>query len=81
MREAFDAEDLGRAIRAVRRARGWTQSQLAAWLGVTRQTVASLEHGGPVSLRVAMRAIALLGAKITVVPKATVLAVGERPRG
>ena len=69
MHEAHDPSGLGRAIRALRRGKGWKQDQLAAWLGVNRQTVISLEHGGPVSLPVAMRAISLLGAKVLVVPK------------
>ena len=69
MHEAHDPSGLGRAIRALRRDRGWTQDQLAGWLGVNRQTVISLEQGGPVSLPVAMRAISLLGAKVLVVPK------------
>jgi HTH-type transcriptional regulator / antitoxin HipB len=67
--EAYDAADLGLAIRALRRDRGWTQATLASWLGVTRQTVVSLEHGGPVSLEMAMLAIAMLGSKAVIVPK------------
>lgn len=67
--EAYDAVDLGRAVRRLRSARGSTQDALAEWLGVSRQTVISLEHGGPVSVTVAMRAMALLGAKVVVVRK------------
>lgn len=67
--EAFDAVDLGRAVRRLRVGRGSTQDALAEWLGVSRQTVISLEHGGPVSVTVAMRAMALLGAKVVVVRK------------
>jgi len=51
MHEAYDAADLGRAIKRLRTGRGLTQEQLAAWLSVSRQTVVSLEHGGPVSSR------------------------------
>lgn len=69
MLEAYDPIGLGRAIRALRHARGWTQETLAQWLGVSRPTVIALEHGGPVSLVVAMRAIALLGGKIVVASK------------
>lgn len=69
MHEAHDPAGLGRAIRAFRRDKGWTQDELATWLGVNRQTVISLERGGPVSLPVAMKAISLLGAKVLVVPK------------
>lgn len=68
--EAYDAVDLGRSIRALREQRGWTQADLADWLGVNRTTVITLEKGGSVSLTVAMKAIALLGAKAVIVPKA-----------
>jgi DNA-binding XRE family transcriptional regulator len=67
--EAYDSADMGRAVRALRHERHWTQEELASWLGVVRQTVVSLEHGGPVSLDVAMRALAMLGAKAMIVPK------------
>jgi DNA-binding XRE family transcriptional regulator len=68
--EAYDAIDLGRAIRGLREQRGWTQAELASWLDVNRSTVITLEKGGSVSMRVAMKAIALLGAKAVIVPKA-----------
>lgn len=68
--EAYDAIDLGRAIRALREQRGWTQAELASWLDVNRSTVITLEKGGSVSMTAAMRAIALLGAKAIIVPKA-----------
>ncbi|MEZ4596685.1 MAG: helix-turn-helix domain-containing protein [Chloroflexota bacterium] len=74
MHEAYDAADLGRAIRNLRTDRKLTQDQLAAWLSVSRQTVVSLEHGGPVSVVVAMRALAILGGKAVVVPKDAILA-------
>lgn len=38
--------ELGAEIRAERKARGLTQAQLAAKLGVQRQTLAALEAGG-----------------------------------
>jgi DNA-binding XRE family transcriptional regulator len=68
--EAYDAIDLGRSIRALREQRGWTQAELAGWLDVNRSTVITLEKGGSVSVTVAMKAIALLGAKAIIVPKA-----------
>jgi len=73
--EAYDAIGLGRAIKRLRASSGLTQAELAQWLGVTRHTVVSLEKGGPVSLTAAMRAVALLGAKIVVAPKGAI--VGE----
>lgn len=62
----YDAIDLGRAIRALRSERGWNQAELAAWLGVHRVTVAKLERGGAVDLPLAIRALAILGAMVTV---------------
>lgn len=69
VQEVYDVAGLGRSIRALRRAKGWTQAQLAAWLGVNRQTVIALERGGPVSVSVAVKAISLLGGKLIVAPK------------
>jgi y4mF family transcriptional regulator len=40
-----DAQDLGAAIRAARRAEGWTQAELAARAGVGRQWLVAVEHG------------------------------------
>ena len=78
MREAYDPIGLGQAIRALRNARGWTQATLAQWLGVSRPTVIALERGGPVSLVVAMKAIALLGGKIVVTSKDAIVSENER---
>lgn len=69
MIEAYDSAGFGAAVRTARRARGWSQSDLASWLGVSRPTVAELEKGGTVSLTTAMRALALLGRKAVIVPK------------
>lgn len=62
----YDATDLGRAIRRLRLTRGWTQTDLAEWLGVHRVTVAKIERGGTVDMPVVVRALALLGAMVTV---------------
>jgi putative transcriptional regulator len=56
----YDAPGLGHTIRALRTERGWTQADLAEWMGVHRVTVAKLERGGAVDLPLAMRAIAVL---------------------
>ncbi len=77
MREVYDLAGLGRSIRALRRAKGWTQAELAAWLGVNRQTVIALERGGPVSVAVAVRAVSLLGGKLIVAPKESIISEGE----
>ena len=47
MEEAYDAEGFGRAIHRARRARGWTQADLASWLGVNRQTVMKWRLAAP----------------------------------
>jgi DNA-binding XRE family transcriptional regulator len=78
--EVLDAADLGRAVRRLRKERGWTQFELAEWLDVNPITVGRMEHGRPVAITVAMRAISLLGAKAVVVPKwASVDVSGEEP--
>ncbi len=56
----YDASDLGNTVRSLRAERGWTQADLAEWLGVHRVTVAKLERGGAVDLPLALRAIAIL---------------------
>lgn len=62
----YDAADVGRVVREMRRRRAWTQSDLAEWLGIHRVTVAKLERGGAVDLPLAMRALAVLGADIRI---------------
>jgi DNA-binding XRE family transcriptional regulator len=56
----YDVTGLGQTVRGLRTARGWTQADLAGWLGVHRVTVAKLERGGAVDIDVALRAIAML---------------------
>jgi|GEM_PF-6143297 len=46
-----------------------TQSDLAGWLGTSRYTVHRLETGHPVSLALALRAIAVLGYTVTLTPR------------
>ncbi len=62
----YDAADVGRAVRSLRRRRAWTQSDLAEWLGVHRVTVSKLERGGTVDLPTVVRALAILGARLTI---------------
>ena len=40
-------EDIGAVLRRARKAKGFTQQQLADLLGVTRQWVAAVEAGAP----------------------------------
>lgn len=62
----YDAADIGQAIRSLRKRRGWTQADLAEWLDVHRVTVSKLERGGTVDLPLAIRALAILGARLTI---------------
>ena len=73
MDEAYNAEGFGRATRRARRARGWTQADLASWLGASRQTVVKLEAGGPVSLPFAMKALSMLGSKAVIARKSQLI--------
>ena len=54
--------DLGGNIAAARRARAWTQDQLAAAIGVARTTVVAIERGGQMTpLHVLLEIAAVLG--------------------
>lgn len=77
----YDAADLGRAIHRLRAQRGWTQTDLAEWLGVHRVTVAKMEQGGTVDLPVVIRALAVLGAMVTVHRRGMELEPVERSVG
>jgi HTH-type transcriptional regulator / antitoxin HipB len=72
----YDAVDVGRAVRLLRNRRGWSQSALAEWLGVHRVTVSKLERGGTVDLALALRALAVLGATLTIHPRGITVRVG-----
>jgi transcriptional regulator with XRE-family HTH domain len=76
-RNIFEAEDFGKSIRELRRRRGWSQNELAAWLGVTRPTIAKLEDTGEVSAALVVRALTLLGAVPTVHLKTAKLVVAD----
>lgn len=58
---AFTASDLGRLLRAERKALGLTQQELAHRAGVARQTVIDIERGKNVSLYILMGILASLG--------------------
>jgi transcriptional regulator with XRE-family HTH domain len=59
--------DLGRAIAGVRGARGLTQQELAAQIGVGRSYLAQLEAGASqLVLERSLRALRRLGASVTV---------------
>ncbi|WP_461596984.1 helix-turn-helix transcriptional regulator [Thiomonas sp.] len=58
---ALNAQDLGRAFRAERKALGKSQAEIAAAIGRKRQTIAALEAGQNVSIYTLMAALAVLG--------------------
>jgi transcriptional regulator with XRE-family HTH domain len=67
----YDTADLGERIRAVRRAKGLRQDDLADRIGVTRMTISRLERGEAVSVDTALRALSECGYAIAVAPKFT----------
>jgi HTH-type transcriptional regulator / antitoxin HipB len=62
----YTAGDLGRTLRAERRAQGLTQEALASRAQITRQTVIDLEKGKNVSVYVLMAVLAALGKALQV---------------
>lgn len=64
---ALTAPDLGRRLRAERKALGKTQQDLAAVMGCRRQTVVDLEAGRNVSVYTLMAALAALGKGLSIV--------------
>lgn len=64
--QIIDARDLGAAIRAAREARGLTQEQVAAAMGVSHQWISEVERGKPNARLGAVLAIAQgLGLSLT----------------
>lgn len=56
------ARDVGKLIRAARKAKGWTQARLAGELGSTQKWVSQIENGRPgADLDRVLRALSLLG--------------------
>lgn len=71
----YDTTEFGERIRALRRARGLRQDELADRIGVTRMTISRLERGESVSVDTALRALSECGYAIAVAPKFTRLTV------
>lgn len=76
---ARGADGLGRALRAQRQERGWTQQDLATWLGVDRTTVVRMEAGRVSALARFADALSLLGADLLVVSRGTRLTANDEP--
>lgn len=71
VKEAYEAAqrryEMGKTVRELREARGWTQTQLAKAARTRQSTVADLELGGPVpSIAVLDRLAHVLGADLEV---------------
>jgi len=58
---SLNAQDLGRAFRAERKAQGKSQAAIAAQIGTKRQTIVALEAGRNVGLYTVFAALAALG--------------------
>ena len=57
---------MGRAIREARKARGWTQSALGEYAGVTQATVSTLERGeGNPTMGTVLALASVLGLNLT----------------
>lgn len=67
MKPLLNTRDLGKRIRAERKARGRTQAWVAERVGCRRQTIADLEAGRNVALSTLVGALASLGKALTVV--------------
>lgn len=77
--EVRSIRDLGAAIRRIRRERGYTQSDLAAWIGTNRFSIHRLETGEPVGLPLALNALAFLGRSILLAPRNSPPSVDREP--
>lgn len=71
----YGTSEFGERIRALRRAKGLRQDELADRIGVTRMTISRLERGESVSVDTALRALSECGYAITIAPKFTRVAV------
>jgi HTH-type transcriptional regulator/antitoxin HipB len=73
----YDTAELGEHARRARRAKGFLQEELAERIGVNRMTISRLEHGEPVGIDTALRALSECGVTLAVVPKFSRLAVHD----
>jgi DNA-binding XRE family transcriptional regulator len=76
-RRVHDAAELGQSLAELRKQRGMSQQDLAAWLGVDRTTVVRLESGGLGALSRLTDALAVLGANLVVLPRNAEIRVSE----
>ena len=64
--KCFNGPDLGRAVRAERKAFGLTQAGLAAAAGVPRQRISEIERGEDVTAFMLLRVLGALGKGIQI---------------
>jgi transcriptional regulator with XRE-family HTH domain len=67
MTAALNAHDLGIWVRSERKAQGRSQAWIAARVGCRRQTIADLEAGRNVELKMLFGALAALGKGLAIV--------------
>lgn len=80
-RWVYDTAEFGKGVRRVRRQAGYTQSELAERLGVTRMTISRLEQGQSVSVETALRALSECGYAVALAPKFSRLVIGAPESG
>jgi len=61
MKPAYSVKELGAVVRAERKARGRSQEWVAVRVGCRRQTIADLEAGRNVAVRIPMSTLTALG--------------------
>lgn len=66
MAQVKDCGDVGRLVRLARAGKHLTQLELAARAGVSRSTIADLEGGENISMRVALKVLSCLGMDLEV---------------
>jgi y4mF family transcriptional regulator len=66
------AREVGAAVRARRTAKGWTQEDLAAQVGVSRDWVSDLERGASnPRLNLLLRCLSILGLDFGLIPSSS----------
>lgn len=71
---------IGRTIRRARKARGWTQQQLATEAGVSRRHLIALEHGANVSIDILRKVTLALDLHEIELKEVTLMSGADRPQ-
>lgn len=67
VRALLDAPGIGAAVRAQRRAAGWTQADLAQRAGCRRQTIVAIEAGQNMEIQTLLAVLAAQGQGLLIV--------------